>query len=210
MLRRHTCKDGVFIRTTFMKGFTWDLNDTKGFGNADGNVKVGPGVVFAELQTSAAANDRFIASGWCPTVGVIGFFLGGGHGPFASSKGLGVDQILEVEILTANGNITKANANTNSDLFWAVRGGGGSTWGILLSITLKAYKTPVGGYTYISPSPILGNACQSGITQLQNLLANLNTTVLNMDPRLAGTYTITPISLPNDTANCFGQWYFTG
>jgi ribonuclease T2 len=110
MLRRHTCQDGLFIRTTLMKGISWDLTDSRGYGHADGNVKVGSGIVFSEIQTSAATNDRFIASGWCPTVGVAGFFLGGGHGPFAPSKGLGVDQLLEVEIVTADGNLTVANS----------------------------------------------------------------------------------------------------
>ena len=91
MLRRHSCKDGLLIRTTLLKGMSWDLNDSRGFGHTEGNVRVGSGIVFSEIQASASNNGRFIASGWCPTVGVVGFFLGGGHGPFAPAKGLGVD-----------------------------------------------------------------------------------------------------------------------
>jgi ribonuclease T2 len=43
-------------------------------------------------------------------VGVVGYYFGGGHGPFAPSKGLGVDQVLEAEIVTADGNITTVNS----------------------------------------------------------------------------------------------------
>jgi ribonuclease T2 len=98
MLRRHSCKDGMFIRTTFLKDYTWNLTDPR---HAEGTIKVGSGTVFAEIQKYASAKGRFIASGWCPTVGVVGFMLGGGHGPFAPSKGLGVDQLIEVEMVNS-------------------------------------------------------------------------------------------------------------
>lgn len=98
MLRRHSCKDGMFIRTTFLKDYTWNLTDPR---HAEGTIKVGSGTVFAEIQKYASARGRFIASGWCPTVGVVGFMLGGGHGPFAPSKGLGVDQLIEIEMINS-------------------------------------------------------------------------------------------------------------
>jgi len=79
-------------------------------------------------------------------VGVVGWSIGGGHGPMVPSKGLGVDNILEVELVNANGNITVANALQNSDLYWALRGGGGSTWGVITSITIKAYTVLTTGY----------------------------------------------------------------
>ena len=61
---------------------------------------------------------RFIASGWCPTVGVVGFVLGGGHGPFAPSKGLGVDQVVEVEMVNSVGERMVINEqNQYADLF---------------------------------------------------------------------------------------------
>lgn len=53
-LNRHSCEDGIFIRTTLLKNIEWDLKDSKGFGNPDGNVKFGAGIVFGEAHQSAA------------------------------------------------------------------------------------------------------------------------------------------------------------
>ena len=80
-----------------------------------------------------------IVTGWATTVGVIGWSLGGGHGPLAPGYGLGVDNILEATIVLANTSVVTVNAKQNSDLYWALRGGGGSNWGIITSITVKAY-----------------------------------------------------------------------
>jgi ribonuclease T2 len=95
--------------------------------------------VFDEAHLSAAQKDRVISSGWASTVGVVGWAIGGGHGPFAPSKGLGVDNILELDIITANGTFLTANAVNNTDLYWALRGGGGGNWGIITAITYRAH-----------------------------------------------------------------------
>lgn len=55
-MNRHSCDDGVFIRTALMKDIEWDINDTKGFGHPDGSVKLGGGIVFAEALSFAALN----------------------------------------------------------------------------------------------------------------------------------------------------------
>ena len=49
-MNRHSCKDGFFIRTTFLKDIEWDLNDTKNLGAANGSVKLGAGIVFSEAH----------------------------------------------------------------------------------------------------------------------------------------------------------------
>ena len=98
-MNRHSCKDSLFIRTVLIKDVTWDLTDAKGFGNVGGNVRLGAGTVFSEAHYYAANNNRFIASGWATTVGIVGWSIGGGHGPFTPSVGLGIDKILEVDIV---------------------------------------------------------------------------------------------------------------
>lgn len=65
-----------------------------------------------------------------------------GHGPLTSKYGLGVDQVLEYKVVTADGNLMVANNITNTDLFWALRGGGGGTFGVIVEATVKAYPTP--------------------------------------------------------------------
>lgn len=126
---------------------TADLTDAKGFGHPDGNFKFGAGVVFSEAHKFVADNNRLISSGWASTVGVIGWSIGGGHGPHAPSRGTGVDNILEVDIVIGNGTFITANATHFPDLYWAIRGGGGSTWGVITAITYRAHQIPAGGFS---------------------------------------------------------------
>jgi ribonuclease T2 len=107
-VNRHTCHQGIFIRMSLFKNIEWDLSDK--FGWADGSVKLGAGIVLSEAHESGARQSppRFIASGWAQTVGVVGWSIGGGHGPFGVSKGFGADNLLEVELVLANGTLATA------------------------------------------------------------------------------------------------------
>jgi FAD/FMN-containing dehydrogenase len=71
-----------------------------------------------------------------------GFGQTAGHAPLSSSYGLGADNILEFKVVTAGGKYIAVNANTNKQLFDAMRGGGGGTFGIVIEATFKAHKTP--------------------------------------------------------------------
>ena len=98
-LNRHDgCPDGFLIRTTLMKTIDWDLADVKGFGWKDGNVRLGSGLTFDEVGSSASSNQRMLAEGWTHSVGVAGWHTGGGHGPFAGWAGLDVDNLLEADL----------------------------------------------------------------------------------------------------------------
>jgi hypothetical protein len=66
----------------------------------------------------------------------------GGHSPLSPSYGLGADQFVEFKVVTADGELRVANAVSNPDLFWALRGGGGGTFGIVTEATVKAFPTP--------------------------------------------------------------------
>lgn len=103
-------------------------------------LKVGAGVETLEAYKFAASHGLVVIGGNCPTVGLAGGFTqGGGHGPLASKYGLSADQVLEWEVVTGTGEIITATATQNEDLFWALRGGGGSTFGIVSSLTVKAF-----------------------------------------------------------------------
>jgi hypothetical protein len=67
----------------------------------------------------------------------------GGHSPFGSTYGMGADVALEYKVVIPSGELVVANAQTNPDLFWALRGGGGSTYGIVTEATVKAFPSPV-------------------------------------------------------------------
>lgn len=102
-----------------------------------------------------------MASAWsvegCPTVGLAGGWLpGGGHGPLTSAYGLGADNALEFEIVTLDGQHTTASPTFNSDLYWALSGGGAGTYAVVLSITIRAHLDgPVAGtsWAFINTNP---------------------------------------------------------
>ena len=68
-----------------------------------------------------------------------GYIQGGGHSPLSCLHGLAADQVLSAEVVTPDGRFVTADFTQNTDLFWAIRGGGGSTFGVVTSITVKAY-----------------------------------------------------------------------
>lgn len=72
----------------------------------------------------------------------MGWFTSGGHGPLSSDYGMGADNVLEATVLTPTGEIVTTNACHHPDLFFAVRGGGGSTYGIVLTVVMRAHPTP--------------------------------------------------------------------
>jgi len=110
---------------------------------------VGAGVQGRELYRQAFAQSPkvVIVGGECPTVGWAGGYIqGGGHGPLTSIYGMGADNVLSFDAITAQGEYVTANADTNSDLFWALKGGGPSTFAVVTSITVKTHpEVPVAG-----------------------------------------------------------------
>ena len=85
----------------------------------------------------------------------------------------GVDNVLEITIVTANGDHVIANPYQNEDLFWALRGGGGGTWGVVTSVTYKTHP-----YTPLSSALLLANSTNANSTQ--NILAE----VIRLTPSL--------------------------
>uniref|UniRef100_A0A7S2VN48 FAD-binding PCMH-type domain-containing protein n=1 Tax=Zooxanthella nutricula TaxID=1333877 RepID=A0A7S2VN48_9DINO len=186
-LNRHSCDQGLFIRTTLMKEIQWNLYGNNAWGHADGTVRLGPGLTFTEIQKSGSEQPRksFVASGWCPTVGIIGWSTGGGHGPYGRSKGLGVDNILEVELVTGDGTSVVANATTNADLFWAIRGGGGSVWGVVTAITVRAHAVPERGITSVALQ-FIWDADDAGLEELREVVQAYPDWALGLDARWSG------------------------
>ncbi|KAF2396325.1 FAD-binding domain-containing protein [Trichodelitschia bisporula] len=85
----------------------------------------------SKLLTMGAAHGKVsVAGGWGQTAG---------HAPLSNKYGLGVDQVLEYKVVTADGQLRVANKVSNPDLFWALRGGGGGTFGVVVEATVRAY-----------------------------------------------------------------------
>ena len=88
-----------------------------------------------------------MVGGDCATVGAAGGYTqGGGHSVLSSKFGLGADQTLEWEVIDGNGQFLTASRTQNADLYWALSGGGGGTYGVVYSLTVKAHSQfPVTG-----------------------------------------------------------------
>ncbi|KAI0543534.1 FAD/FMN-containing isoamyl alcohol oxidase MreA [Xylaria curta] len=110
-------------------------------------IKVGAGVQVEEAYAAASAQGLAIVGGECPTVGYAGGYTqGGGHSALSSRHGLAADQVLEWEVVDGRGRLLKANPSLNADLYWALCGGGGGSFGVVTSMISKAYQDiPVTG-----------------------------------------------------------------
>ncbi|KAF9524365.1 FAD binding domain-containing protein [Crepidotus variabilis] len=111
---------------------------------ASSAITTGAGDQWGDVYAFALQHGRmlvgpFSLGGSIGTAG--GFAMGGGIGAFTPKHGLGIDNVLQYTLVLADGKIVTANAFQNTDLFWALRGGGPGTYGILLSVTYKAHPS---------------------------------------------------------------------
>lgn len=106
-------------------------------------VSVSAGALWGDVyrQTMVDAG-RYVQGGGCLTVGVAGFTLGGGFGSLSKRFGTGAANLLEAEIVTADGKVRIANPWRDPELFFALRGGGGGTFGIVTRLTLRTHTLP--------------------------------------------------------------------
>lgn len=100
-------------------------------------VTIEGGVRNRELYEAVCKEGYPFPGGGCPTVGVVGFTLGGGWGYSSRLLGLGIDNLLEVNIINYKGEKITANNTENSDLFWALKGCGGGNFGVVTSMKFK-------------------------------------------------------------------------
>ena len=132
------CDDGLVIDLSLMKAI--QVN------NADKTVLVQGGCLLKELDNATHAVGMAVPSGIFGTTGVGGLTLGGGLGHMTRQYGLSIDNLLEAEVILADGSLVKASAKENPDLYWALRGGGGN-FGVVVSFLFKlsAAHTIYGG-----------------------------------------------------------------
>lgn len=116
--------------------------------------KVAAGVTVRELYKAAEKNNVTVTGGICESVGFAGgYFAGGGHNPMSGYYGMAADNIEAVNLVTADGRFITASNTSYPDLFWALRGGGASTWGVTTSLIVRAYpKMQIVASTFIYSS----------------------------------------------------------
>ncbi|KAK7750820.1 hypothetical protein SLS62_007219 [Diatrype stigma] len=107
--------------------------------------KVGPSVTVRQAYEFAHEHDVSVLGGIAESVGFGGGYLqGGGHTPLSGLWGMAADQVLALEVVTADGRFVTASPTSHGDLFWALRGGGGGTFGVVTSTIVRAHpRVPV-------------------------------------------------------------------
>ncbi|MBS0000337.1 MAG: FAD-binding oxidoreductase [Cyclobacteriaceae bacterium] len=132
------CDDGLVIDLSGIKYVRVD--------STNNTVRVGGGNTWGEVDHATHPFGLAVPSGIISTTGVGGLTLGGGSGHLSRKYGLTIDNLVEADMVLADGSFVTVNAEQNSDLFWAIRGGGGN-FGIVTSFLFKAHPvhTVVGG-----------------------------------------------------------------
>ncbi len=124
------CDDGVVVDLSLMREITVDA--------VARTVRVGGGCTWAEVDQATHEVGMATPCGIIGSTGVGGLTLGGGIGHIARKHGLSIDSLLEAEMVLADGRQVKASADENSDLFWAIRGGGGN-FGVVTAFLFRLH-----------------------------------------------------------------------
>src|SRR3954464_3945069 len=103
--------------------------------------RVGAGVIWAEVTGPASELGLAPLAGSSPDVGVVGYTLGGGLSWLSRRHGLAANSVLAIELVTADGRLVRCDRDTEPELFWALRGGGGS-FGVVTAIEFALYPAP--------------------------------------------------------------------
>jgi FAD/FMN-containing dehydrogenase len=129
-----SCNDGLVIDLSLMKGVRVDP--------ANRTVRAGPGCTQGDLDHATHAFGLAVPAGIVSTTGIAGLTLGGGHGYLTRKHGLTIDNLIEADVVSADGSFVTANASHHEDLFWGLRGGGGN-FGVVTSFVYQAHPVSV-------------------------------------------------------------------
>jgi FAD/FMN-containing dehydrogenase len=139
--------------------------------------RIAAGARLADVYAALAAKGMALAAGSCPTVGIAGLAMGGGVGVLTRAYGLTCDAVRVVDIVTADGQLRQASSAADSDLFWALRGGGGGSFGAATAFTVALRPAPaVNTFYYEWP-----------MERAADVLAAWQTWIVNADRRLSTT-----------------------
>ncbi len=106
-------------------------------------VSVGAGQIWGRTYDAVTTRGgRYVQGGGCLTVGVAGLVSSGGFGSWSKQYGTAAANLLEAEVVTADGRIRVVNACNDPDLFWALKGGGGGSFGVITRVTLRTHELP--------------------------------------------------------------------
>lgn len=126
-------EDTLLLKTGRMTGAEIDAGNRR--------ARVGAGTKWQDVSALASPQGFAGLSGSSAEVGVVGYMLGGGHGWLARKHGLGCNSVIGAEVVTADGELLRADHENEPDLFWALRGGGGN-FGVVTALEFELYPVP--------------------------------------------------------------------
>jgi FAD/FMN-containing dehydrogenase len=132
--------------STIGNGVVVDLSKLTAIAVSPGHATIGPGARLGDIYDTLGAHGVAIPAGTCPSVGIGGHALGGGFGLASRAWGLASDNLVSVQIVTADGRVLVADRSRQADLFWACRGGGGGNFGIVTRLTFRTHPVSQGAY----------------------------------------------------------------
>ncbi|MGY0492764.1 FAD-binding oxidoreductase [Streptomyces sp. WG-D5] len=127
-----------------------DVSRMKSIRASGSGAVVGAGAKLIDVYRALADKGVTIPAGSCPTVGVSGLTLGGGHGVVSRAYGLTCDSLTQATLITADGKEITASASSHKDLFWALRGAGNGQFGVVTELRFKTHPAPQGVSAYMS------------------------------------------------------------
>lgn len=107
---------------------------------AGSQATIGAGARLGQIYDTLGASGVSVPGGTCPTVGIAGLALGGGHGVTTRAYGLTCDSLVAATVVTADGSVVVCSAEADEDLFWALRGAGNGNFGVVTELTFRTYR----------------------------------------------------------------------
>jgi hypothetical protein len=216
---RSSGSDALSIQTHNMRGLSLNRTDSRALAlGGIASLKVQAGERMVDIYNFAAMNNITVVGGGEVNVGIGGWISHGGHGPVSAHYGLGADQVLEMEVVTADGVLRVVNEESEPDLFWALRGvrnyninassgtntsqGGASNFAVIVSVTMKAYGVlPYTEYQYSYNTTARSDTFWSMVAYFHSELPRL------VESGLMGYFWVTPLEGTSQNSSTQGRLY---
>jgi FAD/FMN-containing dehydrogenase len=131
-----------FAGRSATRGLVFDLSPMSSVAESDGIATVGAGARLGEIDDRLATDGLAIPAGSCPVVGIAGLTLGGGLGVLGRTYGLTSDQLVQAQVVLADGRVVDCDERREEELFWALRGAGAGQFGVVTSFSFRTVPAP--------------------------------------------------------------------
>jgi hypothetical protein len=175
---------------------------------------VAAGTRWLEAYRALEGSHRLVSGGGCTTVGAAGgFTMGGGFSSFSRRYGTAAGNVLEMEVVTADGSVLVVNRHQHADLFWALRGGGGGTFGVVTRISYATHAAPralggVSGTIRASSDRAYRALVKAVVDRMPMLATEYWGEQVRFGPDLTVELTMTYVGLPDEGARAVWQPLF--